>query len=187
MHPHDTARSVHFVGSFPLGSAREVFERVGETVGDLVRRVPDRETGERKDWIVFQRDRLVKLDSLESVGSWRVGKDLVYPLLTPRRGLAASDVALRRRFRITSWRSSGMSRQRSWPCWKIPSMRRTGRCRSWPPESPGPSISCLPMSMRACIFVTVMSMAPMSSSPMTWGGRYGGRGSADEGRGSGGS
>ncbi len=93
MRPHDKARSVHFVGSFPLASTREVFERVGETVGDLVRRVPDGETGERKDWIVFQRDRLVKLDSLESVGSWRVGKDLVYPLLTPRKGLSASDVA----------------------------------------------------------------------------------------------
>ncbi|MGH7911459.1 MAG: hypothetical protein ACREOV_07030 [Candidatus Dormibacteraceae bacterium] len=50
----DERRPVLLVGSIPLGDAREVFREVGSTLGDLVARVPDGETGVRKDWIGWQ-------------------------------------------------------------------------------------------------------------------------------------
>lgn len=48
------ARSVLLVGSVPLESSSAVFEAVGERLGPLAKRVPDGETGVRKDWIGWQ-------------------------------------------------------------------------------------------------------------------------------------
>src|SRR5262249_10988202 len=47
---------VLLVGSVPLGSSRAVFEAVGTKLGKLIKRIPDGETGARKDWIVWQAD-----------------------------------------------------------------------------------------------------------------------------------
>lgn len=80
------------MGSFPLDSAAAVFSAVGQSVGDLVRQIPDGETGPRKHWIVFQRDRIMQLDTLEQAGSWKVGNELVYPLLVPREGLRPEQI-----------------------------------------------------------------------------------------------
>ena len=44
------------VGSVPLESSSAVFEAVGTKLGKLVKRVPDGETGTRKDWILWQAD-----------------------------------------------------------------------------------------------------------------------------------
>jgi len=50
-------RRVLLVGSIPLKSAAEVFAAVGKTLGGLVPRIPDGETGERINWIMFQADK----------------------------------------------------------------------------------------------------------------------------------
>ena len=57
--------SVLLVGSVPLGSSRAVFEAVGTKLGKLIRRIPDGETGARKDWIVWQADVLKNAKGLE--------------------------------------------------------------------------------------------------------------------------
>ena len=49
-------RSVLLLGSVPLGSAAEVFETVGGTLGSLAPRIPDGETGDRLGWIAWTRD-----------------------------------------------------------------------------------------------------------------------------------
>ena len=46
-------RSVHLVGSVPLGNSREVFETVSAVLGPRLKRIPDGETGERSDWITW--------------------------------------------------------------------------------------------------------------------------------------
>lgn len=60
-------RRVHLVGSIPLASAGEVFARIGESLGDLVLRIPDGETGARSNWIGWQAARLAALPALERV------------------------------------------------------------------------------------------------------------------------
>ena len=58
-------RPVLLVGSVPLGSSRAVFEAVGTKLGKLVKRIPDGETGARKDWIVWQADVFKNAKGLE--------------------------------------------------------------------------------------------------------------------------
>lgn len=60
-------RRVHLVGSVPLASAGEVFEMIGESLGRLVRRIPDGETGARSNWIGWQAARFAALPALERV------------------------------------------------------------------------------------------------------------------------
>jgi hypothetical protein len=50
------ARPVLLVGSVPLESSASVFEAVGTRLGDLLKRIPDGETGVRKDWIGWQAE-----------------------------------------------------------------------------------------------------------------------------------
>lgn len=49
-----TDRPVLLVGSVPLESSAAVFDAVGQRLGPLAKRIPDGETGVRKDWIVWQ-------------------------------------------------------------------------------------------------------------------------------------
>ena len=46
---------VHLVGSIPLKSAELVFDFVGRCLGERCLRIPDGETGERKNWIGWQQ------------------------------------------------------------------------------------------------------------------------------------
>lgn len=48
------ASGVHFVGTIPLSDAEEVFRTVSGLVGDRIKRLPDGETGARKDWVWIQ-------------------------------------------------------------------------------------------------------------------------------------
>ena len=50
------ARPVLLVGSVPLESSASVFEAVGTKLGNLAKRIPDGETGVRKDWIGWQAE-----------------------------------------------------------------------------------------------------------------------------------
>ena len=45
---------IHIVGSIPLRSAEEVFDLVGTCFGEQCIRIPDGETGERRNWIGWQ-------------------------------------------------------------------------------------------------------------------------------------
>lgn len=45
------SRNVYLVGSVPMASAGEVFEKVSGALGTRIKRLPDGETGERGDWI----------------------------------------------------------------------------------------------------------------------------------------
>jgi hypothetical protein len=44
-------RGIYLVGSVPLSSAAEVFEKVSAAFGPRILRIPDGETGERTDWV----------------------------------------------------------------------------------------------------------------------------------------
>jgi hypothetical protein len=48
--------ALHFVGSVPLPSGREVFETLARRFGSWLNRIPDGETGERTNWIQYQED-----------------------------------------------------------------------------------------------------------------------------------
>ena len=56
---------VLLVGSVPLENATEVFEATCASVGDLVSRFPDAETGRRTNWIAWQRKAFQALPLLE--------------------------------------------------------------------------------------------------------------------------
>ena len=58
-------RPILLVGSVPLESSSAVFETVGTKLGKLVKRIPDGETGARKDWVVWQGDVFKKAKGLE--------------------------------------------------------------------------------------------------------------------------
>jgi hypothetical protein len=62
------ARNVHLVGSIPLAGAAEVFRTVGSILGERVRRIPDGETGRRRNWINFQYALFARHPQLELVG-----------------------------------------------------------------------------------------------------------------------
>lgn len=62
-------RSVHLVGSVPLGSPREVFDLVSSVLGSLAPHIPDGETGERRMWIWTQVERLASTKGLLPAGT----------------------------------------------------------------------------------------------------------------------
>jgi hypothetical protein len=53
-----TPRGAHLVGSIPLEDNDAVFRFVGDHMAGYVRRIPDGETGERKNWIAFHAERM---------------------------------------------------------------------------------------------------------------------------------
>lgn len=56
---------VLLVGSVPLGDEEEVFSAVGRTLGQRIRAIPDGETGDRKNWINWQKGVMDKAPMLE--------------------------------------------------------------------------------------------------------------------------
>ncbi|HEY5002241.1 MAG TPA: hypothetical protein VII61_03770, partial [Ktedonobacteraceae bacterium] len=78
---------VHLVGSVPLFSAEEVFRTVSSILGHRLRRIPDGETGERKDWINWQMKFMSNNPSLEAV--YPNGRDYVN---RPRFKMISSDI-----------------------------------------------------------------------------------------------
>ena len=61
-------RRILLVGSVPLQSASAVFEALGSKLGGLAKRIPDGETGSRKDWIMWQADVVKNATGLEKGG-----------------------------------------------------------------------------------------------------------------------
>jgi hypothetical protein len=74
----DQGRKVLIVGSVPLSSAEEVFRQVSTILGTRVRRIPDGETGDRLQWVFWQKrifannPMLTSGDAQEAAGvDWR--------------------------------------------------------------------------------------------------------------------
>jgi len=55
----------HLIGSVPLASTEDVFRRVAGTLGPLLSRMPDGETGERRRWVYWQRVMLERHPAME--------------------------------------------------------------------------------------------------------------------------
>jgi hypothetical protein len=66
-------RKVHLVGSVPLADSEEVFRTTSQILGNDLTRIPDGETGVRRDWIAWQSDVLGRNQALELVPG--AGKD----------------------------------------------------------------------------------------------------------------
>ena len=60
------ARGAYLVGSVPLADSEAVFREVSATLGAHLRRIPDGETGIRKDWIQWQFPLLLEVPEFEA-------------------------------------------------------------------------------------------------------------------------
>ena len=58
----------HLIGSVPLPATEAVFRRLGATLGPVLSRMPDGETGERRRWIYWQRTMLERHPAMEVDG-----------------------------------------------------------------------------------------------------------------------
>jgi hypothetical protein len=102
-------REILLVGSVPLRSATEVFETCACILGPRVRRLPDGETGERSNWIMWQRTLLAAcpvLELLEQAGTlFRLRADRTAPPCFAALGFAKA--ALRSWDEFRALRASG--------------------------------------------------------------------------------
>jgi hypothetical protein len=86
-------RGAHLVGSVPLTDAEGVFRTVSSALGSRLRRLPDGETGERSEWIMWQWDALKDSPGLLPA----VDANSAYgtrPQVKPRPGLSAEEVEI---------------------------------------------------------------------------------------------
>ena len=88
------ARSILLVGSVPLESAASVFELVGTKLGALVKRIPDGETGSRKDWVGWQGEAMKSAKGLEPGGTRPLQGGYVFQLYNVKPGAAIEFGAL---------------------------------------------------------------------------------------------
>jgi hypothetical protein len=65
MPPRSARGLAHLIGSVPLATAEEVFRTLTAALGDLLSRVPDGETGERRRWIWWQRAMLERHPAMQ--------------------------------------------------------------------------------------------------------------------------
>ena len=61
------SRQVHLVGSVPLENAEQVFRTASDILGDRLPRIPDGETGNRLQWIMYQYILMSKMPVFEVV------------------------------------------------------------------------------------------------------------------------
>jgi hypothetical protein len=61
----DSRGLAHLVGSVPLATSDAVFRKLSGALGDLLSRLPDGETGERRRWIWWQRTMLERHPAME--------------------------------------------------------------------------------------------------------------------------
>lgn len=69
-------RQVHLVGSVPLENAEEVFRTSSSILGDCLPRIPDGETGNRLQWIMYQYILMSKMPEFEVVGGKITSQEL---------------------------------------------------------------------------------------------------------------
>jgi hypothetical protein len=75
---------VHFVGSVPLESAPAVMESLAAGFPDGLTRIPDGETGERTNWIVYQEDVIRRIPGFELVAGTQDARSA--SMTRPQRG-----------------------------------------------------------------------------------------------------
>jgi hypothetical protein len=78
-----SARSLLVVGSVPLSSSEDVFRFLSKEIGDLVAQIPDGETGERSNFIIWAADRLKHAKGIE------IDSDCVSPVWPSRQTVRA--------------------------------------------------------------------------------------------------
>lgn len=103
--PTEQGREIHLVGSVPLSSTDEVFHAAATILGDRIRKIPDGETGRRRNWINFQYTVLASNPALDFAGppidlealtqeKDGQGADYTFTRLRLREGAAASEIQL---------------------------------------------------------------------------------------------
>lgn len=70
-------RPVHLVGSVPLESAEAVFRTSSSILGDCLSRIPDGETGNRLQWIMYQYTLMSKMTEFEVVDGKVTRQELI--------------------------------------------------------------------------------------------------------------
>ena len=83
---------VHLVGSVPLEDSRAVFQLIGKKLGRHVCRIPDGETGARKNWITCQYNLLAGMPQFEKEDVMS-GPYKARPRLKLKTGVRAQDIA----------------------------------------------------------------------------------------------
>ena len=95
---HQPAHPIHFVGSIPLADADSVFRALAASVGARARRWPDGETGNRTNWIRWQKatfDAAPGLVLKSETGALTAIKDAVdRPVYLIRDGVDPADIAI---------------------------------------------------------------------------------------------
>lgn len=114
----DNAAGVHLVGSVPLADAEEVFRTTAAALGKRLRRIPDGETGERANWIMWQYPLLAEQPAFESmepdpdeyvpVPRLRLRSDKTASDLDLSSGLGYADAARRSYELFTNLRDEGV-------------------------------------------------------------------------------
>mgnify|MGYP001334776966 CR=1 FL=1 len=83
---------IHLVGSIPLRNAEEVFRTTSSILGDHLPRIPDGETGQRLQWIMFQYVLMAKMPEFEVAGGKISAEELINELLMQRQLQAKADI-----------------------------------------------------------------------------------------------
>jgi hypothetical protein len=85
-------KPVLLVGSIPLSSAEEVFQVVSDTLGPLVRRVPDGETGPRAAWTAWQGQVMERSRGIVRAGERDI-HGIIYPTYAVSPGARPAEIA----------------------------------------------------------------------------------------------
>jgi hypothetical protein len=91
---------VLLVGSVPLDSAEAVFRMLAERIGTAAKRYPDGETGERRNWIRWQRHVFDSAEAMELIDPHRqlrgYADGLTRPFYRVRDGISSDQIYFRR-------------------------------------------------------------------------------------------
>ncbi|MEM7118188.1 MAG: hypothetical protein AAF614_37510 [Chloroflexota bacterium] len=85
-------QGVHLVGSVPLENSQTVFSKASEILGQHLRRMPDGETGERTNWISWQKEVFATTPQLEQVKPRDDDYGRAIPQAKLREGFSANDI-----------------------------------------------------------------------------------------------
>jgi hypothetical protein len=88
----NTVRPVLLVGSVPLKSAEDVFRATASALGTLLSRIPDGETGERTNWVLWQGSRFANAPGLKGI-SRPESEKFRMPQFRTQPGVKAGNVA----------------------------------------------------------------------------------------------
>lgn len=95
---NNSKAQIHLVGSVPLNNTEEVFRVTSSILGDRLAKIPDGETGQRIQWIMFQYVIMARMPEFEVAGGKISRKELINEiemyLAEPERGFDLSQSQL---------------------------------------------------------------------------------------------